>query len=32
MSKTILQPAELRGLLKSFKEQHGEEYHLLALV
>lgn len=31
MSKTVLQPAELRGLLKSFKEQHGEEYHLRAL-
>jgi len=31
MSKAVLQPAELRGLLKSFKEQHGEEYHLLAL-
>ncbi len=31
MSKTVLQPAELRSLLKSFKEQHAEEYHLLAL-
>ncbi len=31
MSKTVLQPAELRGLLKSFMEQHGEEYNLRAL-
>ena len=31
MSKTVLQPAELRALLRTFKEQHGEEYHLLAL-
>ena len=31
MSKTVLQPTELRALLRTFKEQHGEEYHLLAL-
>ena len=31
MSKTVLQPAELRALLRTFKEQHGEEYHLRAL-
>jgi len=31
MSKTVLQPAELRTLLRTFKEQHAEEYHLLAL-
>ena len=31
MSKTVLQPAELRVLLRTFKEQHAGEYHLLAL-
>jgi len=31
MSRTILQPTELQALLKSFKEQHAEEYHLRAL-
>ena len=31
MSKTVLQPAELRALLKSFKQQHAEEYRLSAL-
>ena len=31
MSKTVLQPAELRALLRTFKEQHAEEYHLRAL-
>ncbi len=27
----ILQPVQLRALLKAFKEQRAEEYHLLAL-
>ena len=31
MSKTVLQPTELRALLRTFKEQHAEEYHLRAL-
>lgn len=31
MSETILQQAQLRALLKAFKEQHAEEYHLRAL-
>ena len=31
MIKTLLQPTELRALLRTFKEQHAEEYHLLAL-
>ncbi len=31
MKETILQPPQLRALLKAFKEQHAEEYHLLAL-
>jgi len=31
MSQTVLQPTELRALLKSFKEQHAKEYHLRAL-
>ena len=31
MSKTALQPTELRALLLAFKEQHAEEYHLRAL-
>ena len=31
MSRTILQTAELQSLLKSFKDQHAEKYHLLAL-
>ena len=31
MSQTVLQPTELRALLKSFKEQHAEEYQLRAL-
>ncbi len=31
MSKTVLQPAELHALLRTFKEQHAGEHHLLAL-
>lgn len=31
MSKTVLPTAELRALLKSFKEQHAHEYRLSAL-
>ena len=31
MNKTVLQPAELRALLRTFKQQHAEEYHLRAL-
>ncbi len=31
MSKTVLRPAELCALLKSFKEQYGQEYQLRAL-
>ena len=31
MSKTILCRADLQSLLKAFKEQHAEEYHLRAL-
>ena len=31
MSKTPLQAVKLRTLLRTFKEQHAEEYHLLAL-
>ena len=31
MNKSVLQPTELRALLRTFKEQHAEEYHLLAL-
>ena len=31
MSKTVLQPAELRAMLRTFKEQHAGGYHLLAL-
>ncbi|MCX6376437.1 MAG: nucleotidyltransferase domain-containing protein [Armatimonadetes bacterium] len=31
MSKTILRRARLQALLKAFKEQHAEEYHLRAL-
>ena len=31
MSKTVLQPAELCALLKSFKEQYAQEYQLRAL-
>ena len=31
MSETVLQPARLRALLKAFKEQHAEEYHLRTL-
>ena len=31
MSKTVLQPTELRTLLKSFKEQYAKEYQLRAL-
>ncbi|MGH9429971.1 MAG: nucleotidyltransferase family protein [Terriglobia bacterium] len=31
MSDLVLQPTRLHALLKAFKEQHGEEYHLLAL-
>jgi len=31
MSRTVLRPTELRALLKSFKEEHAQEYHLRAL-
>ncbi len=31
MSKAVLQPTELRALLRTFKEQYAEEYHLRAL-
>lgn len=31
MSKTVLDRTRLQALLKTFKEQHGGEYHLLAL-
>jgi predicted nucleotidyltransferase len=31
MSKEILSTEQLRALLKTFKEQHAEEYHLRAL-
>ena len=31
MSEDVLRPNELRALLKTFKEQHGEEYGLGAL-
>ena len=31
MSETVLQPVQLRALLKAFKEQHAEEYHLSTL-
>jgi len=31
MSDAVLEPARLQALLKAFKEQHAEEYHLLAL-
>lgn len=31
MSAPVLQSAQLQALLKAFKEQHAEEYHLLAL-
>ena len=31
MSKEILSTEQLRALLKAFKEQHAEEYHLRAL-
>ena len=31
MNKTVLRRAQLQALLKTFKEQHAEEYHLLAL-
>ena len=31
MGATVLQQAQLQGLLKTFKEQHAEEYHLRAL-
>lgn len=31
MSKEILSTEHLRALLKAFKEQHAEEYHLSAL-
>ena len=31
MSETVLQPVQLRALLKAFKEQHAEEYHLRTL-
>ena len=31
MNKTTLRRAQLQALLKAFKEQHAEEYHLLAL-
>ncbi len=31
MSKTVLQPTELRALLQLFKEQHAKEYQLCAL-
>ena len=31
MSKAVLTPESLRARLREFKEQHGAEYHLLAL-
>jgi predicted nucleotidyltransferase len=31
MSAPVLPSKELQALLRAFKEQHGEEYHLLAL-
>ena len=31
MNKEILSTEQLRALLKAFKEQHAEEYHLCAL-
>jgi len=31
MSHNVFQPEQLRALLKAFKEQHAEEYHLRAL-
>jgi len=31
MSKSMLHRARLQALLKAFKEQHAEEYHLRAL-
>lgn len=31
MSQGILQQTQLQALLKAFKEQHAEKYHLLAL-
>jgi len=31
MSQTVLQPKELRALLKLFKEEHAQEYQLCAL-
>ena len=31
MSEKILQQAQLQALLKAFKEQHADEYHLCAL-
>ena len=31
MNKEILSTEQLRALLKAFKEQHAEEYHLRAL-
>jgi hypothetical protein len=31
MSKRILREAKLRAMLKAFKEQYGEQYHLRAL-
>ena len=31
MGKTVLQPGELRALLRALKEQHAEEYQLMSL-
>ncbi len=31
MSGTVLQPEQLHSLLRAFKEQHAEAYHLRAL-
>ena len=31
MSKTVLDQSRLRALLRAFKDQHAERYHLLAL-
>ena len=31
MSETVLGQARLKAMLKAFKEQHAEEYHLRAL-
>ncbi|SRR5216684_2691228 len=31
MIHAVFQPEQLRALLKAFKEQHAEEYHLRAL-